>query len=233
MSSFTLISFSGVDGAGKSTQIDALCNYLREAGRSFVIYKFWDDIVVLSRFREHMSLKAFKGDKGIGSPEKPILRRDKNVRSWYMTAFRLGLYILDALHLRTMVAKSSTLRVDCVIFDRYIYDEIANLPLEHAMVKLYVKVLLRLIPRQNVALILDAEPEQAALRKPEYPLEFVRENRQAYLALAGMIQATIIPPSSIEEASERIALAVEQAHARSHSTQSRPQSEGLGRVPEM
>jgi len=55
-----VISFSGIDGAGKSTQIDALCRYVRDLGFQVTAFTFWDNIVALSRFRERLSTKAFK-----------------------------------------------------------------------------------------------------------------------------------------------------------------------------
>jgi thymidylate kinase len=199
-----IVSFSGIDGAGKSTQIDALCDYLRQSGFQFILYKFWDDVVVLGRVREHMSLTAFKGDKGIGSPERPIVRRDKNVRSWYMTGIRLALYALDALHLSMVVSKSADLGLDFVIFDRYIYDELANLPLARKMARLYLGLLLKIVRRPDVAFVVDADPEAAAIRKPEYPLEFLRQNRDAYLKLSAVVGMTIVPPSSVNDASQFI-----------------------------
>jgi thymidylate kinase len=200
-----LISFSGVDGAGKSTQIDALGKYLKQCGLRFHLLRFWNDVVVLANLREHMSLKAFKGDKGIGSPEKPIVRRDKNVQSWYMTVIRLALYTLDSLRTHSIISRSEASGADFVIFDRYIYDELANLPLQHKLVRLYVKFLLRTIRPPDVALLLDADPEAAANRKPEYPLEFVRQNRDAYLSLSRLANVmTIVPPLSVNEASDFI-----------------------------
>jgi thymidylate kinase len=160
--------------------------------------------------REHMSLKAFKGDKGIGSPEKPIVRRDKNVRSWYMTAIRLALYALDALHLSIVISKSAELGVDFLIFDRYIYDELANLPLARKMARLYLALLLKIIRRPDVAFLIDADPEMAAIRKPEYPLEFVRQNRDAYLRLSAAVGMTVVPPSSIDDARQSIRRIVAQ-----------------------
>jgi thymidylate kinase len=199
----TLVSFSGIDGAGKSTQIDALCRHLTNSGLRYCLLSFWDDVVVLPRFREHVSLRAFKGEKGVGSPEKPIARRDKNVTSWYLTAFRMILYALDALRLRSVASRTAQCGADFVIFDRYLYDEFANLPFERSLVGLYVRMLLRIVPKPHVAVLLDADAEAATIRKPEYPLEFVRQNREAYLQLGRMVGGvSIIPPLPIQEATE-------------------------------
>lgn len=199
LESVKVVSFSGVDGAGKSTQIEALCRSLRARGFHCVLYTFWDDVVAFSRLRERISLRAFKGDKGIGSPDRPIVRRDKNVSTWYMTIFRLFLYGLDAFSLSVAVCRSAESNAEFLIFDRYIYDELANLPIKNFAVRLYVRALLRFIPRPDVALFLDADPEAATIRKPEYPLEFVHRNRDAYHRMSRLVGMTVVPPLSIEE----------------------------------
>ena len=200
-----VVSFSGIDGAGKSTQIEALQSHLRELGFRSALYTFWDNVVVFPRLREHMSLKAFKGDKGIGSPDKPISRRDKNVTSWYVTTLRLLLYLLDAYSLRVAVSGSMAAGVDFIIFDRYIYDELANLPLNLPPVRFYVNLLLHLVPKPDVAYVVDADPEAAHLRKPEYPLEFVRKNRDAYITLSRLVRGiTVLEPLPVEETTAKI-----------------------------
>lgn len=210
-----LISFSGIDGAGKSTQIEALQSHLRDLGFRSALYTFWDNVVVLPQLREHLSFKAFKGDKGVGSPDQPIVRRDKNVTSWYILAVRLFLYLLDAYSLRVAVSGGSAADVDFIIFDRYIYDELANLPLHRRLVRLYVSLILHLIPRPDVAYIVDADPEAAHARKPEYPLEFVRANRDAYLNLSSLAGTmTVLAPLSIEETANEIEASVAKHYLR-------------------
>jgi thymidylate kinase len=200
-----VVSFSGIDGAGKSTQIKALRDHLQQLGLRANLYTFWDDVVVFAGLRERLSFKAFKGDKGIGRPDKPISRRDKNVTSWYVIAIRLFFYLLDAYSLRMAVRGSCDVGGDFIIFDRYIYDELANLPLNSRLIRLYVRLLLHLIPRPDVAFIVDADPEAAHIRKPEYPLEFVRKNRDSYIALSRLVRGMkVLPPVSAEEITAKI-----------------------------
>jgi len=200
-----VISFSGIDGAGKSTQIEALQAHLRALGFRSTLYTFWDNVVVFPRLREHLSLAAFKGDQGIGSPDKPISRRDKNVTSWYVTAARLFLYLLDAYSLRAAVSGSACAGTEFIIFDRYIYDELANLPQTRSALRFYLSLLLRLVPKPDVAYVVDADPEAAHRRKPEYPLEFVRKNRDSYITLSRLVPGmTILAPLSVEETVAKI-----------------------------
>jgi thymidylate kinase len=200
-----IVSFSGIDGAGKSTQISALQAWIKTTGQRTQMLTFWDDVVVASRFREFTSHKAFKGDQGIGSPEKPLHRRDKNVTSLPVTASRFLLYFADAVSLCRKVSALSKTDADIVIFDRYIYDELANLPMNRWPARFFIRFVLAFVPKPDVAYIVDADPDAAYVRKPEYPLEFLRRNREAYLTLSRLAGGiTVIEPLPIEAAAIRI-----------------------------
>jgi thymidylate kinase len=216
-----VVSFSGIDGSGKTTQIEALLAWLRDAGLRVHMLRFWDDIAVFGRLRETMSHTLFKSEKGIGSPDRPVERRDKNVRAWYMTAARLCLYFLDAAHSAFVIATTSRRDADVVIFDRFLYDELANLDFGNPMARAYARLLMRLVPRPDVAFVLDADPVQARARKPEYPLDFIHRNRAAYLTLVKLTEGvTVIEPLAAEDVTEIVLREVSTAL-------SRPVSEGL------
>ena len=199
------VSFSGMDGAGKSTQIHNLRTRLADAGLKVSIVTFWDDVARLTQVRETSGHKLFKGDKGVGSPDAPINRRDKNVRSWPMTAVRYFLYLVDAVSLRLVVKKALRSDADFIIFDRYAYDELANLTLSNLLTRLYVRFIMWVVPRPDVSYVLDADPVQARARKPEYPLEFLYFCRASYLALNDLIGGmTVIPPMPVDDVAREV-----------------------------
>jgi thymidylate kinase len=200
-----IISFSGIDGAGKSTQISSLSSWLTENGFRVSILAMWDDIVVGAKFREAASLHAFRGDQGIGTPERPLQRRDKNVTAWPLTLVRSALYAADAWSLKLRMRHFKENNEDVIIFDRYIYDEIVNLPLEQKWARGVARLLLGLAPQPDLAFIVDAAPEAACTRKPEYPLEFVQRNRATYLELINLApNICVVGDGSIEETNRMI-----------------------------
>lgn len=215
-----LISFSGLDGAGKTTQIENLRALLESRGLRTELLAFWDDVVVFSRYREGFVHKVFKSERGIGAPGKPVNRRDKNVRGWQVNLARHGLYLLDALNLHRVLARARRGGAPVVIMDRYIHDELANLPLDNGVTRAFVRTVARLAPRPDIAYMLDADPGAARARKPEYPLEFLCDSRQRYHRLAHLVGMTIIPPLPLHE----VAQAVEQAFLTEWNRQSRPQA---------
>jgi thymidylate kinase len=204
-----LITFSGLDGSGKSTQIENVRKYLAAAKLRVVRLAFWDDAVVGKRYRENFVHKVYGSEKGIGSPDKPVQRRDKNMRAWYLSLMRHGLYLLDAIHVCEVIARARRGSPDVIIMDRYIYDELVNLPLRNPFSRCYVRAISAFVPKPELALLLDADPVAARARKPEYPLEFLKESRHAYFCVASFVgRITVIPPVSLEDAKREVLFAL-------------------------
>jgi thymidylate kinase len=224
-----LISFSGLDGSGKSTQIENLCARLDEWGYTVRRLAFWDDVVVLTRYREGFVHQVYKSERGIGAPGKPVQRRDKNVRAWYLTLARHLLYLLDAVNLRLVVQRARRSGRQAIVMDRYIYDELANLPLSNPLTRAFVHLVRAIVPRPDVAFLLDADPVAAQARKPEYPVDFMRECRAWYFRLARLLgDLTVIPPLPLEQARTAVVEAVMrqlQARGADLTTMALPQRE--------
>jgi thymidylate kinase len=122
-----------------------------------------------------------------------------------MTAVRLGLYFLDAVWLRIVIQRALRAPAALVICDRYIYDELANLALRNPAIRLYVRLIMKLVPRPHIIYLLDADPAEAFARKPEYPLEFLYTSRESYLALSNLVGGmTIVAPMPARDVERQV-----------------------------
>lgn len=199
-----IISFSGIDGAGKSTQIQKLREYLAAHDVAVKELTFWDNVVMFPRMRAGFSRRVLQSDGNIGTPDKPADRRDKNTQNAPLLLGRSVLHLFDVVNLRRVTNKAKAEHSGVVIFDRYIYDQLAALPMQSWWARAFARVLLRIAPKPDLSYVLDADPEVARARKPEYPLEFMRKYRSSYLVLRKMANLQLIPPGDVEQVHQSI-----------------------------
>ena len=225
------VTFSGIDGAGKSTQIKRFCARMKQEGLRCSLVSFWDDVARFKGLREGASHRIFKGDQGVGTPAAPISRRDKNVHSWLMTALRFGIYLADAVSTRSSIRRAMRSKDDVVIFDRFIYDELANLNLENPAMRAYARAMIKFVPQPHISFLLDVDPMVARARKPEYPLDFLQFSRKSYLALSELIGSmTIIAPLPADEVEQEVLSRAEVALSFVLTQETRDTSQHLAEI---
>jgi thymidylate kinase len=192
-----LISFSGIDGAGKTTQIEHVSSCLQRQGLRVLRLTFWDHVAVWSKMRSEVGQRTVDARSAAEPSFNP--RNNKHVRKWYLTAARSGMYMLDIARLHRLLASEAVRNSDVVIFDRYIYDQIANIYSPSLAARSYARLLLLQTPAPDLAFVLDASPAAAFARKPEYPLEFVHRNRRTFLHLRELVPQLIVISEGGEE----------------------------------
>jgi thymidylate kinase len=173
-----LISFSGVDGAGKSTVIGHVQQHLE---------KQWRRRVVVVRHRPSLLpiLSAWKYGKAAAEARSvQSLPRQGSNTSWGSSVGRFAYYYLDYVVGQGLIWLKHTSRGHVVLYDRYYFDFIhdgrrSNIELPVAV----TQALYALVAKPRLNFFLYAAPDVILRRKQELPSATIVELTTRYLTL--------------------------------------------------
>jgi thymidylate kinase len=169
-----LITFSGLDGAGKSTLVRWLQQTLERQNRRVVVFHMNDHVGV------YAYLRRLRNQLG-GAPPKNggtgALRRVRDAVLWGRLLRRV-IYPLDLLLFLGYRLYHESIHRRVVIMDRYFYDILVDVSSERS--RRWIRWLKRITPTPTLPLLLDTGPEQAFARKGEYSLAYRRDRWTAY-----------------------------------------------------
>jgi thymidylate kinase len=188
-----LITFSGLDGAGKSTLIEFLQSTLERGRQRVAVLHLNDDVGVYAVLRR-MRDRARGGtpaplEPGIPDPrsqklQRPAARGMRGMASRLRTAvvwnksLRRLLYPIDLLVFQCYRTYLEKARGCVLIMDRYFYDTLVDVT--NGQRNLWSRLLERLTPRPTVPILLEITPEESFRRKGEFSIDYLRRRADAY-----------------------------------------------------
>lgn len=221
-----LITFSGLDGAGKSTLIAWLADSLREEyRRPVVVFHMNDHVGIYAYIRKLRNLVL-----GERQPEThPLVveeqraaaraakkARPRSLRSavgdalrylryriiWNSTLRRL-IYPIDLLVFLCYRTYNERIRGRVLIMDRYFYDTLVDVSTGRRRAWA-ARMLERITPTPTLPIYLDITPEESFARKGEYSVEYLRRRQQAYRRVVSWVPSYVVIPTSDLEASKAV-----------------------------
>jgi len=177
-----LISFSGIDGAGKSTQTRLLSKYLKKRGKK---------VKVTEEMFEYFLLRPLIGilRTATGSPSNgPVKRNKKNnlAKLWFIPAF-LDIWISYIFKTRFVLKK-----FDFVIADRFYLDIWANLLYYGYLPNWAFTFFVKLLPKADKSLMLSIKPKSVLERENDFPPNYYKEQAKIYKRLTGYVDFCIV-----------------------------------------
>lgn len=202
-----LITFSGLDGAGKSTLIDWLRATLESENRSVTVFHMNDHVGLHAYLRqlrdlmlgegarrEPMAANGWEDIAATPAATSPVtlrrLVRRLRYRVVWNKSLRRVIYPVDLLVFlmyRLYVEKLSN-RV--LIMDRYFYDTLVDVSTERT--RIWTRLLERLTPTPTVPVLLDITPEESYARKGEYSVEYLRRRWVGYKGVFRRVPAPVV-----------------------------------------
>ena len=182
-----LISVSGMDGSGKSSNTMALCQCL--ADRGFHVQRAWTGLKPIFSFPFLALVRLLGYTQRVKLRGLVFFRREIR-RNHAISALWPIVVALDFVPRAIVSVVIPLHRGKIVVSDRYAYDVVAELIQEAHIGSRISTILLNLLPRPDIAFLMDVDEdlawERAIVpgRAREQPYYDLRERRRIYLELA-------------------------------------------------
>lgn len=209
-----LITFSGLDGSGKSTLIAHLKDSLERDNRKVAVSHMNYDVGLYSLLRSFSKTRTGDSHKSEANHaprdrafENEFASRTAKLR--YQLVWNKGLraiiYPVDVLIFLGYRLYVEKVKQQVLIMDRYFYDTLVDLT--GAQRTLRTRLLSWLTPTPNLSIYLDCNPENAFVRKQEYSIDYLKGRRLSYLKLIADLPRMLVVSTDQDLEATRLNLA--------------------------
>lgn len=192
-----LITFSGLDGSGKSTLVDCVKETLESENRNVAVSHMNYDVGLYSILRFVRGKLSRHHTNHTHAPR--TLAYDYQFESSkeklrynlvWNKSLRALIYPIDVLIFVGYRFYVETMRRQVLVMDRYFYDTLVDVTGARKSIGL---TLLRLLtPTPTLPVYLDITPEKAFARKNEYSVDYLNRRRLSYQKLISALPSVLV-----------------------------------------
>ena len=189
-----IVSFSGIDGSGKTTQAQFVSKLLQFHGLEVHCLHMiqWTLVNRLSPFLRSDRIPHARHSRACSKGNVFILVRQ-------FVSF------LDILRFRVFGAYHSGLRRRVIVCDRFFHDLGVQALYTGMMSKRFESLYWRAVPSATIMILLDVPPEIAQQREGEHDLPYYETKRELYLERAKSWGALVVSALERDETEQRVA----------------------------
>jgi len=186
-----LISFSGIDGCGKTTFATQVMELLKQKGLK-AKYLRVTDMAVSRKLGELFKKISSENTKKAASSSGSI-----------SSFFRKMFLVFDVLFFRVVLLCAGVTGTS-IVCDRYFFDSIVHLKYLGISTKLFDRFLFVLAPEPDMAFLLVVPAEVAIGRDKDFSAEFYREKHSYYMEVFKKINAIKIENNNLDSTSMQV-----------------------------